>query len=181
VLFCARLHRRKRPLHFVRTAERLLAEGVDASFVLVGPDEGEGAAVAAAVARTGDPDRLRWEGPLPPSRTLARMQRASLLVLPSVDEPYPMSVLEALSVGRPVVVTDSCGLAPAVRETGCGVVVDSSEPALLDAVRTLLRDPTALAARAARCLPAVRERFGMDAVADVLEDVYASAAGAGSA
>ncbi len=175
VLFCARLHRRKRPGMFVRMAERLLREGIDASFVLVGPDEGEGQEVQAAVGRVADASRLRWEGALPPSRTLERMQRSSLLVLPSVDEPYPMSVLEALSVGRPVVVTDSCGLAPSVQQSGCGTVVDESEDALVAAVGALLREPATLAAMAAACLPAVAEHFSMDAVADVLEDVYAAA------
>lgn len=174
VLFCARLHPRKRPLLFVDTAKRLLDAGVEADFVLVGPDEGEGAAVARAVADR-DPARLRWEGSLDPSETLARMRRASMLVLPSVDEPYPMAVLEALSVGRPVVVTDSCGLAPAVREHGCGLVVDATPEALLDAVRHLLDRPEVLASMHRRAMAAAAETFSMEAVGDRLEQVYSAA------
>lgn len=175
VLFCARLQARKRPLLFARTARALLDEGVEASFVLVGPDEGQGAAVQAEVAAVGDPQRLRWEGPLDPSATLGRMARSSLVVLPSVDEPYPMSVLEAMSVGLPVVVTDSCGLAPAVDRHGCGAVVDSSPEALLDAVRRLLADPEELASAGRRSAKAAQEHFSMTAVVDQLEAVYRSA------
>lgn len=179
VLFCARLQERKRPLLFVEMARTLLAEGVDADFVLVGPDEGQGPAVAAGVAAVGDPDRLRWEGPLEPSETLARMARATVLVLPSVDEPYPMSVLEAMSVGRPVVVTESCGLAPAVREHGCGVVVDESPEALVDAVRRLLAEPGSLARLGRGAAAAARQHFDMQAVTDTLESIYVDAVARG--
>jgi glycosyltransferase involved in cell wall biosynthesis len=175
VLFCARLQERKRPVLFARTTRALLADGVDASFVLVGPDEGEAAAVEAEVAAVGDPGRLRWEGPLAPSATLARMARASLVVLPSVHEPYPMTVLEAMSVGRPVVVTDTCGLAPAVQEHGCGAVVDDSPAALQAAVRRLLENPQERAEAGRRAAVAAREHFSMSAVADALEGLYAAA------
>jgi len=175
VLFCSRLHVRKRPVLFTQMARELLAKGLEATFALVGPDEGQGPAVAATISAMAEPARLRWEGSLPPSATLARMQRASLLVLPSLNEPNPMAVLEALSVGLPVVVTDSCGLAPAVRELGVGVVVDSSLESLVSAVRQLLQEPAALAAMALRAASAARDHFGMDEVADILEGVYASA------
>jgi len=175
VLFLARLQERKRPLAFVRMARTLLAEGVDASFVLVGPDEGQGDAVRAEIDALGDPARLRWEGALPPTQTLARLAQASLVVLPSVDEPYPMSILEAMSVGRGVVVTDTCGLAPAVAEHGAGAVVDASQPALDAAVRGLLTRPGALAEVGARARSASRQHFGMRAVGERLEAVYADA------
>jgi glycosyltransferase involved in cell wall biosynthesis len=169
LLFCARLQDRKRPLMFVELAKALLAEGLDASFVLVGPDEGLGPAVQAEVDAFGDTDRLRWEGPLPPSRTLERMGQASALVLPSVDEPYPMSVLEAMSVGRPVVITTSCGLAPAVQETGAGVVVDETFEGLLAGVRRLL---ATLPESAAAAHEAALTRFAMSAVTDTLLEAY---------
>jgi glycosyltransferase involved in cell wall biosynthesis len=178
VLFLARLAPRKRPTLFARVARRLLEEGVDASFVLVGPDEGEGDAVRAEIAAVGDADKLRWEGPLDPDATSDRLARASLAVLPSVDEPYPMSVLEALAVGRPVIVTDSCGLAPAVAEEGCGRVVDSTEEGFEAAVRGWLADPAEQARTSAQALRAARERFSMDAVASTLAGVYAEAVSA---
>ena len=172
VLFCARLQGRKRPVLFAQMARALLREGVDASFVLVGPDEGEGAAVAAEVDAVGDPARLRWEGPLEPSETLARMQQATIVALPSVDEPYPMSVLEAMSVGRAVTVTDSCGLAPAVQKYDCGVVVDDSLDGFVAAVRGLLADPAGTAAMGLRAAETARRHFAMESVAARLESIY---------
>ena len=145
ILFCARLHERKRPTAFTQMARALLDEGVDASFVLVGPDEGEGAAVTADVRAVGDADRLRWEGPLDRNRVLERMGRSSALVLPSFDEPYAVAVLEAMSLGRPVVVTESNGIAGEIEAHGCGVVVADDTQALTDAMRDLLAEPGRLA------------------------------------
>ena len=175
VLFLSRVDKRKQPTLFAEVGRQLLAEGFDASFAVVGPDEGEGPAVEAVAASVGDPDRLRYEGPLDPSETLERMSRSSLFVLPSTYEPYPMSVLEAMSAGRAVIVTDVCGLAPAVQETGCGIVVDTSYESLLGAVRRLLQDPAELAAMGARAAEVARERFSMGAITDRLEDLYAEA------
>lgn len=181
VLFCSRLHPRKRPLMFAEVARDLLRRGVDASFVLVGPDEGEGPGVSKVVAEVGDEDRLRWEGPLEPARTLDRMRRASLFVLPSVDEPMGMAVVEAMSVGRPVVVTSSCGLAPMVAQTDCGIVVDESSEGLLAGIAGALADPADLQRRSPLALRAARERYGMQPVAQRLEEVYGSAVRAGAA
>jgi glycosyltransferase involved in cell wall biosynthesis len=175
VLFCARLQERKRPLVFVEMAKALLAEGSPASFVLVGPDEGLGGAVQAEVEAFGDPDRLRWEGAIAPSEVLGRMSRATLTVLPSLDEPNGMSLLESMSVGRPVVVTRSCGLASDIEELGAGAVVDETLDDLVRAVRTLLSDSTALAAASAAALAGTRERFGMGPVVATLLDCYALA------
>jgi glycosyltransferase involved in cell wall biosynthesis len=141
VLYLARLHERKRPRLFVEAASDLLSEGVDASFRLVGPDGGEADKVEVAISLMHDPHgRIAWEGALPPNRTVERMKRSSIYVLPSVNEPFPMSVLEAMAVGLPVVVTESCGLADVVRRTASGIVIDESKRALIDAMRSLIMD-----------------------------------------
>ncbi len=178
VLFLARLHARKRPDLFVRVARELLGAGVDARFTVAGPDGGMAAAVDAEVA-AGPGDRLRREPPVAPGAVTARLARAAIYVLPSVGEPYPMSVLEAMSVGRPVVVTRSCGLADAVERHRCGVVVDETSGALRDAIAQLLADPDAAAAAGERGRAAAAAEFGMSAIVDELERVYADAIEAG--
>ena len=142
VLFAARMHPRKRPVAFVEMAKKLLDAGVDAQFTLVGHDEGEGPALRAAL--NGEP-RITWEGALTPDAIPARMAAADVYVLPSVREPQPMSVLEAMSVGLPVVVTNDCGLAPMVERSRSGIVTDPAVPALVAAVDSILGDRPARA------------------------------------
>ena len=137
VLFAARMHPRKRPTAFVDMAKTLLDAGVDARFTLLGPDEGEGRAIRAALQ--GD-SRISWEGAVAPADVPMRMAAASVYVLPAVREPYPMSVLEAMSVGLPVVITTDCGLAPLVQRTRSGVVSDPDVAALAAATGSILAD-----------------------------------------
>lgn len=170
VLYLARLAPRKRPEAFVDAASRLAGEFPDATFRLVGPDEGRADEVARRIEDS--PADLAWEGALDPERTGERMSRAAIYVLPAVDEPYPMSVLEAMSAGLPVVVTDTCGLAPVVAETGCGIVVDDSLDALTSAMRRLLADPELRREQGRRARQAAQERFSMRAIAEDLQTIY---------
>ncbi|QLD12316.1 glycosyltransferase [Microbacterium oleivorans] len=173
LLYLARLAPRKRPGHFVEAASILAAEFPAARFTLVGPDEGEGDAVRAAIAASGHHDRIRWEGALAPALTGERMRQATGYVLPAVDEPYPMSVLEAMSAGLPVVVTDTCGLAGAVRTADAGIVTDGGLDDLVVAMRRLLEDPAAGRVRGERGRALTRERFTMPAIARRLVGLYA--------
>jgi glycosyltransferase involved in cell wall biosynthesis len=172
VLFLARLHPRKRPGIFVEMAHRLIQHGSSADFALVGPDEGTRHEVDALIAQYGLQSRVRYEGSLPPERAADRMRRASVYVLPAVDEPFPMSVLEAMSVGLPVVVTDTCGLAPLIEETDSGIVVGDDLDSLSHAVHRLLDAPGLLNTMGDNARRAVSERLGMSAVAERLEHTY---------
>ena len=172
VLYLARLAPRKHPVAFVEAATRLAPEFPDADFALVGPDEGEGASVLQAISASGLGDRIRWEGPVGMSGAVERMRRATVYVLPSVDEPYPMSVLEAMSVGVPVIITDTCGLAPFVRDHDAGIVTDDTVDGLTEALRTLLADPGQAAAMGSRGRDAVRSERSMTAIAERLEAFY---------
>ncbi|QXT63422.1 glycosyltransferase [Tessaracoccus palaemonis] len=176
VLFLARLAPRKRPMLLVDAARALHEKHPRARFTIVGPDEGEGPAVKQAVreaVNAGVP--VAWEGPLGPDLVLERTSRSTIYVLPSINEPYPMSVLEAMSVGRPVIITDTCGLAPLVERAGAGIVVGDSTDAFVDAVDALLSDPQLALDCGRRGREFVRSDLTMEAIAASLEQHYASA------
>ncbi|OEJ98152.1 glycosyltransferase [Streptomyces thermolilacinus] len=174
ILYAARLQARKRPCDFVAAAPEVLRRHPDARFVVAGPDEGELPAVRALIDRLGLRERVECVGALGSAQVLDELRRAHVYVLPSVDEPFPMSVLESLSVGTPAVVTESNGLASAVREAGAGrVVADAS--GLAGAVLELLEPEVAEKASAAAHALA-GSAFSMDAVVDELLAVYGGAA-----
>jgi len=172
VLYLARLAPRKRPLDFVRAAVEVHATQPDLRFTMVGPDEGELPAVQELIAAHDAGAYVRYEGPLGAEAVLERLTAAALYVLPAVDEPAPMSVLEAMSVGLPVVVTDTCGLAPAIKETGAGLVTDGSVDQLVAAVRSCFDGSGTRERLAERALVAARDTFGMTPVARRLAELY---------
>jgi glycosyltransferase involved in cell wall biosynthesis len=172
VLFLARLHPVKRPRIFVSMAKALHTKYPNVRFSLVGPDEGEGLAVSAAIKEAGMGAALRWDGAIRPEDTAARIKRSAIYVLPSVDDTFPMSVLEALSLGKPVVVTDGCGLAREIRQGGAGTVVDSSLESLVRGVDRLLADPELRNEVGVRAQLLTAQKFSMQMVRDQLQRTY---------
>ncbi len=79
-------------------------------------------------ASLGLEGRVVWHGMLPRDQALRKMAAAHALVHTSVKEGTPHVVLEALSMGLPVICHDACGMGTAV--TGdCGIKVPLRDPA----------------------------------------------------
>lgn len=181
VLYVARVQERKRPQDFVRAMPTVLQRHPGARFVLAGPDTGALADDMLALARgLGVGHALEYAGPLEHGEVLARLREADVYVLPSVVEPFAVSVLEAMSVGLPVVVARGGGLSPDVAAAGAGRVVDSRADPGADegngelvgqAVLELL-DPAANAAASEAAWRLVRDRFTLEGVVETLEGIY---------
>ena len=176
VVFCARLHARKRPLAFVEMAGILLQSGLDASFSIIGPDEGELPAVRQRIARVGLSDHVSVEGSLPPDEVLGRMAQAQVYVLPSVHEPFPMSLLEAMSLGLPSVITDSTGVSEALRASGAAAVTDGRPSQMAGAVCDLLDGPVAWSRASQLAREEVRDTYSIASAVDRLEADYRAVA-----
>ena len=75
----------------------------------------------------GVAERVTWSGRLPRQEALRQVQRADALVFTSVQEGTPHAVLEALSLGVPVVCHDACGMGVAVIGE-CGIKIPLKDP-----------------------------------------------------
>ncbi|MFH9761594.1 glycosyltransferase [Streptomyces anulatus] len=178
VLFLARIQERKRPEDFVSAMPHVLARHPDARFVLAGPDTGALAGTLALARKLGVADSLDHAGPLEHDQVLAADREADVYVLPAIEEPFPVSVLEAMSVGTPVVITRTCGQAPDVAGAGAGRVIDSrvGEDAanarkVADAILELL-EPEAAERAGKAAWELVNEQFTIEAVTATLRRTY---------
>jgi glycosyltransferase involved in cell wall biosynthesis len=140
ILFLGALNRKKAPDIFLRAAILLANELPRASFILVGPETTDDPAFRATLdALTSNPaiaGRLDFPGRLDSSAVIDQIRRASVVVCPSLIETFSRTTIEALALGRPVVVTETTGAASWVESTGAGAIVPPSNPrALADAIR----------------------------------------------
>ena len=175
ITFCARLQRRKRVGAFLEMAALLAAErGGRYRFVVAGPDEGE-LGVVEQFQRDHPQLGIDYRGALSGEAARALLADSDVFVLPSVDEPFPMTVLEALAVGTPAVVTDSCGIAVALQEQKAAQVTDGSPAQLATAVTTLLASPERWQEESARSTAAIRTQYSIESIATQLAAQYEAA------
>lgn len=175
VLFLARLHPRKRVLAFLEMARILSGSGIAARYRIVGPDEGDLATAQRLVREYDLESRVTFTGNLGPEAIAREYQNAALYVLPSVNEPFPMTVLEALSFGVPTVVTNSCFIARTLERSAAALVSEPRPEALAESVGMILREP-GLAERLSRTGREVaRTQFSSDGVVERLENYYRNA------
>ena len=174
VLFMARLHPRKRVLAFADMVRILRERGINACFSVVGPDEGDLESFRRFIEANNLEEHVTYEGALPYAQVRERLRRSAIYVLPSIDEPFPVTVLEAMAVGTPCVITDSCGLAPYFKEHEAGLVTDGTSNSMADAVELLLVSSNLRESTISNARRTIDEHFSISAVARTLEGYYRS-------
>lgn len=98
---------------------------------------------------------------------------ASIFVNPAWAEAFPYSIIEAMSAGRAIVVTDVGGSAEAIIDGETGLVVAPREAgALADALSSLLAAPETRAKLGGRALERYRETFTLDQMIEGTLAVY---------
>lgn len=166
--------------------ERGVEQGMDA--ILGVPDAhyvimGYGSQRAAFAARAAAPPyrgRVSIIDPVSPEELLAWTASADVMLMaiqPTTlnhRHTTPQKLWEAIATGVPVVASDLPGMAEVVREVGCGVLCDPTDPvAIAAAIGTLLAHPAEERAEMrARTLAAAHDRYNWAAQADVLLAAY---------
>ncbi|HEX6702183.1 MAG TPA: glycosyltransferase family 4 protein [Gaiellaceae bacterium] len=149
---------------------RALEELPEASLVLVG-DGPERAALEAQASGTGLTGRVlfaSWADE--PRRHLTTFD---VFVLPSRFEGFPLSVVEAMLAGLPVVATAVGSVSESVREEETGLLVPPEDPhALSSALDRTLKAPELRAELGRRGRELALERFTAAAMARSFEALY---------
>ncbi len=154
VLMVARLDRPKDPLLAIDAFAQLRA--LPWHFTLVG-DGPLREQVQARLSEHGLVDRVSLAGTV--DDVPQRLARSHVFLLASRREGLPLSVLEAMRAGLPVVSTDAGGVREAVAHGDTGFVVPRDDVgSLADALRSLIVDP----ALRARMGAAGRARYASD-------------------
>jgi glycosyltransferase involved in cell wall biosynthesis len=138
VLFLSNLMREKGPLDLLAASRKLSAEGVAHRLVFVGATAEED--VAAAI---GAADGVVSRGPLYGAERDAALSEADIFVFPSYyeHECQPLSIIEAMACGLPVVASREGGVPDLVRDGVDGLLFEPRDiEGLAEALRRLLLD-----------------------------------------
>jgi glycosyltransferase involved in cell wall biosynthesis len=142
-----------------------------------GPDYERFRDIAAALPHA---TRIHFSGSVPPADIPDWTRGADVAAMPVQPDTLnhrlntPTKLYDAMGVGVPVVASDLPGIAPIVKETGCGVLCDPADPAdIARAIRSIVDAPEAerIALRQA-CLRAARQRYSWQHQAGELLRVY---------
>ncbi|TNC10799.1 glycosyltransferase family 4 protein [Methylobacterium terricola] len=139
---------------------------------------GDGPMRAELEARFPEASFLGWQSP---DQVKAVLRAARALVFPSVwYEGQPLTVLESLALGTPVLVSDVCAGREAVRHGESGLWFRSNDPrSLADAMAHLANDATAMRMGRAAYDLFWADPLTMDRHLDGLERVYRDVSGQG--
>lgn len=154
----------------VQAMPKILNACPGAALALVGPHADRSALIGDIVNRLGIGEAVYLAGAR--EDIPAVLTAADLFVLPSRREALPLSLLEAMAAGTPVVAS-AVGGVPHVLRGETGILVPSEDvTALTEAVISVLRCPDRGAAMAARARQRAHEHFGAHVWARRLEVLY---------
>jgi glycosyltransferase involved in cell wall biosynthesis len=131
------------------------------------------AVVRARVRTKGSPVTLR-----PPTSDLRReLADFDALLIPSRFEGLPLTVVEALYAGLPVLATDAPGLSEALPDTYPAPIVPGDPLALAAMIRRFVTDPSPWFAAAPGARAWALKRFDVGAMVDAYARVYHEVSG----
>jgi len=117
-------------------------------------------------------ERIVFCGPVRGADKWQLYQQAGVFVLPSYSENFANTVLEAMAMACPVVVTPQVGLADVVKQGGAGIVSAGDVRSLQDAILNILehRQQAQLMGEAGQRV--VAERFSWPTIVSAVENTY---------
>ncbi|MGF1572254.1 MAG: glycosyltransferase [Sumerlaeia bacterium] len=150
VIFLSRIHPKKN-LKALLAAWKLLRSTVkNELLVLAGPDElGHGNELREFIQQH-DLQNVLFTGPLYGAAKAEWLRQCKLLVLPSLSEGFPVVLLEAAAMKKPVLMTPACYY-PQLAEAGGAVISGTSPMELADALTQLMKLPSSDLKRMGEC------------------------------
>jgi glycosyltransferase involved in cell wall biosynthesis len=128
--------------------------------------------VKQQVSRLGLQDRVQFLGPVPRDRMPALYRDHDVLLFPSMwDEPFSITVLEAMAAGLAIVASATGGTPEAVRDGENGLLFPRGDaPACARAVARLVADPSLFASIRDNARRTIETRFRFSTTVDLIEE-----------
>jgi glycosyltransferase involved in cell wall biosynthesis len=139
IIYLGQLHPIKRINVLIDAFAQVRAELPDGRLEVIGAPSAYGETLKDQTARLGLAEAVAFRGLISEEDKASALGSAHVFALLSASEGLPITPLEALACGTPVVLSPGCGL-PQV-DGVAGVVCDGTAASAADALLALLRDP----------------------------------------
>jgi len=113
IVFISRISERKRPEIFLNLAEMANKKSLPYEFAIYGTIDKKLGGFQESIKERNLGNI--YKGVLDEKQVFDTLRNSSILLLPSIKEPFPICILESLSVGTPVIVMNDCGIANEIR------------------------------------------------------------------
>ncbi len=172
-LYLGRFHKIKNLISLVQAWARLDHFRKDWVLLLVGAVKGDYRQVLDdEVGRLGLKGDVLCLGSKYGKEKAVCFSRASFLVLPSLSEGFPVSLLEAMSYGLPVLYTDACNF-PEIAAAGAGIEIGISVMHLEEGLEKMMRkSDSERTAMGTRGYDLVKEKYQWEEIINELVSVY---------
>lgn len=177
LLFMSRVDPKKGLDLLFPALERLVAEGLEFSFVMAGGNPQEPEYIEQINRQIADStlaDRSHILGFVRGGEKTAWLAAADLFVLPSYYENFGIAVAEAMAVGTPVVISDQVHIWPAIEQAEAGWVCECNVDSLVAALRTALANRAEQQRRGNQAKQLVAAQYSWAAIAESLLQAYAT-------
>jgi glycosyltransferase involved in cell wall biosynthesis len=173
VLFLGRLSAKKSPDLLLRAFAEA-GRGFEAApmrLIFAGPDEGGmKARLEQCAGQLGVATTVHFPGPLFGPEKWAAFRDADVFVLPSQNENFGNTAAESVAAGTPVIVTETCGIAPLLANEA-GLVVRNDADEMAAALARILSDNKLFGHLQAGCAR-VTQNLGWESPVREMESLY---------
>ncbi|UCC75664.1 MAG: glycosyltransferase family 4 protein [Anaerolineales bacterium] len=146
VLFLHRLAERKGAQYIVPIAEQVVSQYSDQAPTLLFVVAGDGPyreTLQSEIQSAGLKEHFQLAGWVPNREVVKYFAAADVYMMPSMEEGFPRTLLEAMAAGCPFIASDVGGVRDVVTPTQAGLLAAKGDwPAMADALVRLLSDDT---------------------------------------
>ena len=173
VLFLGHLEAQKGIYDLLDAVAKVRAVVPDLRLVCAG--DGDRIGVAHYAERLGIADAVKFTGWVGPSGKRALLEHAAVFALPCYEAALPVSLIEAMSAGVPVVASPVGGIPEVVADGASGFLVAPGDKGALErALRKLLLEHGLAKRMGSAARETARARYAPERALPVLESLYES-------
>lgn len=179
LLYLSRIHRKKGCDLLVQAFGKAANKDVGLHLVMAGPDQqGWGEELRQRAHDLGVGDRIHWPGMLAGDAKWGAFYASEAFILPSHQENFGIAVAEAMSCGKPVLLSDKVNIAEVIANDQAGLMESDTEEGTLRLLERWIRTPReerlAMGERAVQCF---RKRYDMRESARMILELFEESKG----